>query len=117
MNSQLMPEKQHSSAALWALEGGEAMRLEIGPGVRELQVTEGRLWLTRDGTAKAPAEDIWLSAGDSLSLDSGSEWVAEGWGATRFALLVPPWACAARSRRLGARAWARPSAPAFAALS
>ena len=99
MNSQLMPQKQHSSAALWALEGGEALRLEIGPGVRELHVTEGRLWLTREGTAKAPAEDIWLSAGDSLSLDSGSQWVAEGWGTTRFQLLVPPQACGRRVSR------------------
>ena len=99
MNSQLMPEKQHSpsaSAALWALDGGEAMRLAIGPGVCELHVTEGRLWLTGEGTAKAPAEDIWLTAGDSLSLESGSQWVAEGWGVTRFQLLVPPQACGTR---------------------
>ena len=116
MNQSLMPQKQHSSA-LWALEGGEAMRLEIGPGVRELHVTDGRLWLTRAGTAKAPAEDIWLTAGDSLSLDSGSEWVAEGWGATRFALLVPPHACGRRVSRPveSARSRAAPAASLIAA--
>ena len=120
MNSQLMPQKQHSSitsAALWALDGGEALRLEIGPGVRELHVTEGRLWLTREGTAKAPAEDLWLSAGDSLALDSGSEWVAEGWGVTRFQLLVPPQACGRRVSRPveSARSRATPAASLIAA--
>lgn len=112
MNSQLMLEKQHSStpsAAQWALQGGEALHLEIGPGLRELHVTEGRLWLTREGTAKAPAEDVWLVAGDTLSLESGSQWVAEGWGATRFALLVPPQACARLSRSRGSSAWRRVS--------
>lgn len=109
MNSQLMLEKQHSStpsAAQWALQGGEAMRLEIGPGLRELHVTEGRLWLTREGTPDEPAEDLWLTAGESVELASGSEWVIEGWGhdahETRFQLLVPPQACAAFSRRLAA---------------
>ncbi len=96
MNNPLMPEKQHSAAALWALEEGEAMRLEIGPGVRELHVTEGRLWLTRQGTARSPAEDIWLTTGDTLALESGTEWVVEGWGTTRFQLLVPPQACGRR---------------------
>jgi hypothetical protein len=110
MNSQLMLEKQHSStpsAALWALQGGEALQLDIGPGLRELHVTEGRLWLTREGTAQAPAEDLWLVAGDTLSLESGSQWVAEGWGATRFQLLVPPQACARRSRSHRSSAWRR----------
>ncbi len=112
MNSQLMLEKQHSpasSTALWALRGGEALRLDIGPGVRELHVTEGRLWLTREGTAHSPAEDLWLSAGDTLSLESGSQWVAEGWGTTRFALLVPPQACTRRSQAHSTSVWRRVS--------
>lgn len=103
MNSQLMTSKQESTPAahaLWALGGGEALRLDIGPGLRELQVTEGRLWLTREGTPDSPPEDIWLAAGDSITLASGSQWVAEGWGATRFQLLVPPQTCVAAHRRL-----------------
>jgi hypothetical protein len=107
MNSQLMTTRQQStpsSHALWALDGGEALRLDIGPGERELHVTEGRLWLTREGTPDSPPEDIWLAAGDSLALASGSQWVAEGWGSTRFQLLVPPQACA--GVRHGLSAWA-----------
>ncbi|MBC7992846.1 MAG: DUF2917 domain-containing protein [Rhizobacter sp.] len=117
MNSLLMPQKQHSSAALWALDGGEAMRLEIGPGVRELHVTEGRLWLTRKGTERAPAEDIWLTADDTLALESGSQWVAEGWGDTRFQLLVPPQACGRNVSRPmeSARSRAAPAAALIAA--
>ncbi len=117
MNSLLMPEKQHSAAALWALDGGEALRLKIGPGVRQLHVAEGRLWLTREGTARAPAEDIWLTAGDTLALESGSQWVAEGWGITRFQLLVPPQACGRRISRPveTARSRAAPAAAPIAA--
>jgi hypothetical protein len=101
-----MTNSQQSSsaaqAAQWAMPAGEALRLDIGPGNRELQVTEGRLWLTREGTAKSPAEDLWLSAGDAIELASGSEWVIEGWAhdgqETRFQLLVPPAACATFAR-------------------
>lgn len=108
-NSQRSPSALQ--AAQWAMPAGEALRIDIGPGARELQVTQGRLWLTREGTAEAPAEDLWLSAGEALALDSGSEWVIEGWGhggqETRFQLLVPPRACATLAKRLSA--CARPS--------
>jgi Protein of unknown function (DUF2917) len=101
MNQQLMtPEQQSKPSAQWAVAPGAALRLSIGPGERELNVTEGRLWLTREGTAQSPAEDIWLQAGDSIALDSGSQWVAEGWGQARFQLLVPPRACTAGLRFL-----------------
>jgi len=92
MSQQLMTFMQQSTpgGALWKLAPGEALRLPIGPGDREVHVTQGRLWLTRVGTPDAPADDIWLTAGDSLALDSGSEWVAEGWSETSFQLLVPP---------------------------
>jgi hypothetical protein len=95
MSHPLMTAEQESTpSAQWAVAPGQALRLSIGPGERELHVTEGRLWLTRAGTAHSPSEDIWLEAGDSLALDSGSRWVAEGWDAARFQLLVPPRACA-----------------------
>ena len=101
-----MKNSQQSSSADWALPAGQALRLDIGPGPRELRVTQGRVWLTREGSADEPAEDLWLSAGDTLALDSGSEWVIEGWGhdgnETRFQLLVPPRACRAFARRLSA---------------
>jgi len=63
MESQLMLHAQHSPA-LWTLTPGQAMRLPVGPGARNLRVAEGRLWLTCEGTAKAPAEDIWLELGE-----------------------------------------------------
>ncbi|MEO8155114.1 MAG: DUF2917 domain-containing protein [Rhizobacter sp.] len=111
MNSQLMTSRQQSTpSALWSLGTGEAFRLDVGPGDREVHVTEGRLWLTREGTPQSPPEDIWLEAGDSIALTSGSQWVAEGWGATRFQLLVPPRACATLSRRVSVSAWRRASA-------
>jgi hypothetical protein len=106
MNTQLMTQAQESTlaSALWSLEDGEAMRLAIGPGVREVHVTEGRLWLTREGTTAQPAEDLWLQAGDTVEMDSGTEWVVEGWGTTHFQLLVPPRACATQQLRRSPRA-------------
>lgn len=109
MSQATMTISQQSTAADWALPAGEALRLDIGPGARELRVTRGRLWLTRDGAADEPAEDLWLCAGDSVALDSGSEWVIEGWGETSFQLLVPPQACPTFARRLSASARASSS--------
>jgi len=114
MSTQLMTREQESTpsaAALWALGAGEALSLSIGPGAREVHVAEGRLWLTREGTPQSPPEDIWLEAGDTIALDSGSQWVA-----TRFQLLVPPSACAS-SRSLSASAWQRVSASLAPALN
>lgn len=104
MKHQLMTQAQESTpaSALWTIADGEAIRLDIGPGAREVHVTEGRLWLTREGTATRPAEDLWLQAGDSVAMDSGSEWVVEAWGTTHFQLLVPPEACATQRRHAGA---------------
>ncbi|MCV2369553.1 DUF2917 domain-containing protein [Roseateles oligotrophus] len=87
------------SQALWALAQGEALSLEIGPGPRELVVTKGRVWLTQQGSASAPPEDVWLEAGQSLALASGSRVVMEAWPQADFQLLVPPAACRARSGR------------------
>lgn len=113
MTHATMTNSQQSSSAEWTLPVGEALRLDIGPGARELRVTQGRLWLTREGSADAPAEDLWLSPGDTLALDSGSEWVIEGWGhdgnETRFQLLVPPRACPTFAKRLSASARASSS--------
>lgn len=113
MNHTLMTQSQQSTplpeSALWTVEDGEAMRLDIGPGARELHVTQGRLWLTREGSALQPAEDLWLAAGDTLALASGSEWVVEAWGMSRFQLLVPPSACARQARRLNVSASRRQS--------
>jgi hypothetical protein len=110
MNHATMTNPQQSRSALqaaqWAMPAGEALRIDIGPGARELHVTQGRLWLTREGTAESPAEDLWLNAGEAIELASGSDWVIEGWAhdgqETRFQLLVPPQACATFARRIAA---------------
>ncbi|MBT9491459.1 MAG: DUF2917 domain-containing protein [Paucibacter sp.] len=81
------------SQALWSLAQGEALSLEIGPGARELAVAKGRVWLTRQGKSQAPAEDVWLEAGQSVALASGSRVVLEAWPQAAFQLLVPPSAC------------------------
>lgn len=83
----------------WDLQAGEAMRLPIGPGQRELRVLEGRVWVTQRGALDLPSDDYWLEAGDALDLPSGAELVIEAWPQARFQLLVPPQACA--SRRAG----------------
>lgn len=85
--------------ALWRLASGEALSLPIGPGARELSVSEGRLWLTLKGSDQAPAQDIWLQAGESLALASGSQVVLEAWPQAAFQLLVPPTACKAFASR------------------
>jgi len=89
-----------SQQALWEVTRGEALSLSIGPGPRELAVTEGRLWLTLQGRVDDPAEDIWLAPGQSVKLASGSRVVIEAWPQAQFQLLVPPSACALRTRQL-----------------
>jgi hypothetical protein len=81
----------------WDLQAGDAMRLPIGPGPRELRVLEGRMWVTQRGALNLPSDDYWLEAGDALDLPSGAELVIEAWPQARFQLLVPPQACARRA--------------------
>jgi hypothetical protein len=87
-----------STAALWNVSQGTARSLAIGPGARELRVTQGSLWLTGQGTAQQPAQDLWLEKGQSISLASGSRIVLEGYAEAQFQLLVPP--CEARPASL-----------------
>lgn len=85
--------------ASWTLEQGEALRLPIGPGQRELRVLEGRVWATQNGHLDLPAQDFWLEAGEALHLPSGAELVVEAWPQARFQLLVPPAACATQRHK------------------
>nr|WP_297532630.1 DUF2917 domain-containing protein [uncultured Roseateles sp.] len=80
--------------AAWTLSQGEAMSLPIGPGRRELHVLDGRVWVTQRGDLNLPAQDFWLSAGETLEVASGTELVVEAWPTARFQLMVPPQACA-----------------------
>jgi len=85
--------------AAWALSQGEAMSLPIGPGRRELHVLDGRVWVTQRGDLNLPAQDFWLSAGETLEVADGAELVVEAWPTARFQLLVPPQACPAKPVR------------------
>ena len=84
-----------AESALWSVSQGTARSLDIGPGARELRVTRGSLWLTGQGTAREPAQDLWLEEGQSVCLPSGSRIVVEGYAGAQFQLLVPP--CDTRS--------------------
>jgi hypothetical protein len=92
------------SQSLWMLDQGEALSLTIGPGQRELSVAEGRLWLTQQGSAEQPAQDVWLEPGQSVQLASGSKVVVEAWPVAQFQLLVPPAACPELAQRRRAQA-------------
>ena len=92
MSKLQQPNRQKSGAADWTLEPGEAITLSIGPGPRWVHVTQGRAWITQSGTGT----DHWLERGDTLWFGDGSTLVMEAWPSARFALLVPPQACAAR---------------------
>lgn len=81
--------------SLWSLASGEALSLDIGPGPRELSVTQGRVWLTQSGAL----EDVWLEPGQSVALASGSRVVLEAWPEAQFQLLVPPAACPSVQQR------------------
>lgn len=93
-------QSTHDDAA-WSLDAGEAMRLPIGPGRRELRVLEGRIWITQQGLPDMPSHDYWLQSGEALDLPSGAELVVEAWPTARFQLLVPPQAC--REQQAAAR--------------
>ncbi len=93
---------EHESGAVWQLRAGEVLRLCIGPGPRRLEVTEGCLWLTQDGTQDRPGRDLWIRAGEGVSLPSGARVLVDAHPGARFRLLVPPQACALAASRWAA---------------
>lgn len=96
----LMPEAQSGPAdPLWHLAAGEALRLDIGPGPRRLEVTAGRVWITLDGDVAAG--DLWLDAGEGVDLPHGARLVADAHPAAAFRLVVPPVACRQQRQRRG----------------
>lgn len=75
---------------LWSLEAGAATTLAEQTQPRWLVVNQGRVWVTRrDSPAGVGADDIWLQAGQSLSLPAGTAWVIEAWPQARLSLLAP----------------------------
>lgn len=74
----------------WRLDSRRAQRLPAVPALRWLAVEEGRVWLTRSQSSPQAPEDVWLSAGERMSLPAGSDWVAEGWPEARVVVLQAP---------------------------
>jgi hypothetical protein len=104
--SRFMPNLQRfSTDAVWSLGRGASTTLALR-APRVLQVCEGRLWLTAEGSAERASADVWLLPGDTLALEPGARAVVEGWPTARFRLLVPPSACEAAPTLLARmRAW------------
>lgn len=75
----------------WDLASHVATTLQAADGMRWLRVHSGSVWLTQaDATEQMQAEDIWLSAGQSLALPAGSRWVLQAWPQARLSLLAQP---------------------------
>ena len=99
MTNQLMHQPQRSRAGLvWTLGPGTSMPLAAHSHGRLLEVCDGRLWVTTEGTDERAALDVWLLPGDTLALEPGTDVVLEGWPSARFRLLVPAMAPEARPR-------------------
>jgi hypothetical protein len=97
--------QRFSTDAVWSLGRGASTTLAVR-APRVLQVCEGRVWLTTEGSADRAAPDVWLLPGDTLALEPGTRAVIEGWPTARFRLLVPPTACEpAASPMVRVREW------------
>ncbi|MBS0453864.1 MAG: DUF2917 domain-containing protein [Proteobacteria bacterium] len=62
----------------WQLAAGQAMSLRA-QSASVLKVRQGRVWVTRDATARSASEDLVLGPGESLSLAKGERLVMEPW--------------------------------------
>lgn len=107
MKSLLMTDvHQNATPWSWPLAARAVTTLDAASSARWLRVDEGCVWVTAQ-RSDAQAEDIWLSAGDSLALPAGSAWVVEAWPRARLSLLQapPPASRAASSRWAGWWTW------------
>jgi Protein of unknown function (DUF2917) len=110
--------------SLWQLSAGQALSLPRQPGVRQLRVDTGRLWVTFSLPAQASAarssylsaqhlssspheaidlpladDDHWLCAGQTLKVPAHAAVVLEGWPQATFSLhVVPPQAQSPQAR-------------------
>jgi Protein of unknown function (DUF2917) len=83
-----MQKVNESPSPMWTLATGRTLR-RSAPQARLLRVAHGQLWVTRDGSLRAPAEDLMLQAGDSLALACGEAIVLEALGDSGFEWLEP----------------------------
>lgn len=90
MNTTLMPNRHQPEQAApwaWALAGDEVRTLAAAPQDRWLRVEAGCLWVTRQDSQGQREDDVWLGAGESLALPSGSAWVLQAWPLADVSLL------------------------------
>jgi Protein of unknown function (DUF2917) len=94
----------------WHLGAHQASTLAAARAPRWLRVEAGSLWVTQANANAGgpPPDDIWLEAGDSLKLPTGSAWVVEAQAPADVSLVLPSPAAAAGVKR-GWRgfSWAR----------
>jgi len=103
MESLLMTEPHQISAGggtpwSWPLAPRQVRTVPAATVARWLRVDEGCVWVTEQ-RSDAPAEDIWLQAGESLALPAGTGWIVEAWPRAQLSLLqaapvlsrVAPW--------------------------
>jgi hypothetical protein len=62
----------------WQIAAGQAMSLKARSD-SVLRVRQGRLWVTRDATARQASEDLVLAPGESLVVAAGQRLVMEPW--------------------------------------
>ncbi|MDP2007536.1 MAG: DUF2917 domain-containing protein [Rubrivivax sp.] len=114
MESLFMTEPHQLKAAdvapwSWLLAPRQVRTLPAAAAPRWLRVDAGRAWVTQK-RSDAPAEDLWLQAGQSLALPSGTAWIVEAWPQAQLSLLqappaAPPPGRAAAWWRAGGRVW------------
>ncbi len=91
MKNSLMTEPHQPRATdvapwVWPLEPRQARTLPAAAVARWLRVDAGCVWVTQK-RSDAPAEDVWLQAGESLALPAGTAWIAEAWPRAQLSVL------------------------------
>lgn len=91
----MMNSHQTTAPGEWALQAGQAIRLQASTMTRWLWLKSGRAWLTRTGAGPL-GEDLWLREGERAPLPAGSEWVIEGDPQAQLMVLEAPQPAQAR---------------------
>jgi hypothetical protein len=97
---------------------GQVFTLPASAHARQLWVLEGRAWITESRAGAGCPADLWLRAGDLLSLPPGTAWVVEAVAADlRLGLRSQPRPVGALQRTLRALSAAFKASRAHGAMS
>jgi hypothetical protein len=105
MNQSLMSQQHQSAPWDWTFDGREAQTVAAAPAPRWLRVEDGCLWLTRRDSHGQRDDDLWLTAGQSLVLPAGTEWVLQAWPQARVSLLLEAPVPAGRPSGVASQRW------------